>query len=256
MDRIFGIGDIHGCYDEMMALYKTLQTEANLNPKKDILVFVGDYIDRGPKTKQVITQLMKWQKLYPHWAFLYGNHEDLMLDALVYGGRQYNMYDLWWGQGGKITANSYMPKNRTTYEKAITSVKQTIPYEHIKWLMDRPYYYDAPGYFFVHGAAIPEMSLKKLKKKLDEPLPNAEKQAVIWGRETFINSDYDWGKKIIFGHTADYDGRYNPPTWEPFQPIIKENKIGIDTAVCPPANHYLTAVELPIEKFYNQKSLP
>ena len=254
MNRTFAMGDVHACYDEMMSLYKKLD-EAQFNPEEDVLVFLGDYVDRGPKAKQVITQLMKWNKLYPHWKFLIGNHEDLMLDALVYNGQQYHDYDLWWEQGGKQTAYSYIPKNRSAYEKAITSIKDSISYEHLKWLMERPYYFDTEKYFFVHGAVIPGMSLKTLKKKLDEPLPSEEKQAVIWGRETFINSDFPWGKKIVFGHTADYDGHHNPPTWEPFQPIIKENKIGIDTAVCPPSSHVLTAVELPAEKFYYQESL-
>lgn len=256
MKRTFAIGDIHGCYDELMALYKKLQNEVHLNPEEDILVFVGDYIDRGLKTKSVISQMIRWQKKYPHWQFLFGNHEDLMLDALVHKGRQYHSYDLWWSQGGRETFESYVPKNKTVYEKALLQVKDVIPYKHLKWLMDRPYYYETDKYFFVHGAVIPGMSLEGLKKKLDDPLPNEEKQAVIWGRDTFIFSKEDWGKKIIFGHTADYDGRYSvPPGAKPFQPIIRKNKIGIDTAVCPSASNGLTAVELPSEKFYFQESL-
>ena len=248
------MADIHGCYREMMLLYKKL-LDAGAKPKVDVFVFLGDYIDWGYETKQVIQQMMKWQKLYPHWAFLFGNHEDLMLDALVHGGRQYHSYDLWWMQGGRETAYSYIPKNRTAYEKSVTQVKDMIPYSHLKWLIGLPYYYETEDYFFVHGAVIPGMSLEDLKKKLDDPLPNEEKQAVIWGRETFIESDEDFGKKIIFGHTADYDGRYNPPTWQPFEPIIMENKIGIDTAVCPSASKKLTAIELPREVMYYQDAL-
>jgi serine/threonine protein phosphatase 1 len=248
-NKVFAIADIHGCYKTLMALMEKLPIDL----ENDQVVFVGDYTDRGPRSKQVITQLMKWEKEHPTWKFLYGNHEDLLLDALVYKGRQYHMYDLWWGQGGKETAMSYVPKGRTAYEKAITPVKDSIPYTHLKWLMDRPYYAEFGDYFFVHGAVIPGTSLEDLKEKLDSPLPNDEKQSVIWGRDLFIFSKYNWGKKIVFGHTADYDGRYHaPPGGDPFQPIVRKNKIGIDCAVCPPACNKLCAVELPSETFYFQ----
>lgn len=236
-----------------MALMKKLP----INKSKDTVVFMGDYIDRGSRSKQVVEQMMKWENKYPHWKFLYGNHEDLMLDALIGKGQIYHSYDLWWMQGGKETTASYIPPEWTVYERAITNTMDVIPFEHIEWLRTRPYYHDSEKYFFVHGAVIPDTSLDDLKKGLDEGRRDFQ-QAVIWGRDLFIESSQDWGKKIIFGHTADSQGRYynskNP--WgkkQKFMPIVKKNKIGIDCAVCPSACNKLCAVELPSEKFYFQE---
>ncbi len=249
--RTFVIGDIHGCYDELYALTTNLIVKAGMQPKKDRLVFLGDYVDRGLKTRQVIETLMKWNKKYPHWQFLYGNHEDLMLDALVYKGQIYQSYDLWWEQGGKETAYSYIPEDRSAYEKAISSVKDTIPAEHLDWLRNRPYYFEDENYFYVHGGVLPETSLEEVKFYLTDTGFNKVKQAVIWARDEFINSNYDWGKKIIFGHTADGTLKYNQKR---FMPIVKENKIGIDTAPNSPQGR-LTALELPAEKFWFQEHL-
>lgn len=239
MPKIFAIGDIHGCYKSLMALMKKLP----IDRKRDIVVFLGDYIDRGPRSRQVIERLMKWEKKYPHWVFLFGNHEDLMLDSLIGDGQIYHSYDLWFHQGGKETFESYVPRKRTVYEKSITQVKDVISWEHLNWLRLRPHYFDSKGYFFVHAGVVPDMSLKALKKELDKGTYEFE-QAVIWTRDLFIDSPYDWKKKIIFGHTAT----------PPFDPIIMKNKIGIDTAVCNPKGK-LTAIELPSEKFYFQNPI-
>ena len=241
--RFFTIGDIHACYDELMLLMKKLRKEAHLNYKRDTVVFLGDYIDRGPKAKQVVSQLMKWEKKYPHWVFLYGNHEDLMLDALVGGGKIYHSYDLWFGQGGKQTAESYFPKGMSKYDMAISQPKDHIEWQHLDWLRKRPIYYETDDYFFVHAGVKPNLTLKEFTNNINDPDIRWD---AIWIRDEFIDSERDWGKKIIFGHTA-----VSPL----FQPIVKENKIGIDTAVCPSANQKLTAIELPAEKFYFQKSL-
>lgn len=228
--KIFAMSDIHGCYDELMALYRQLP----INPKKDILVICGDVVDRGPKSKQVVQQLIDWKKKYPHWQFLYGNHEDLMLDALLYGGRIYNSYSLWYGQGGRETFYSYIDGNLSDYEKQLCQPKDVIPKEHIEFLASLPRYYETKDYIFVHGGLKPG-------KTAEDTNP----QDLIWIRDEFLNSNYDWGKKIIHGHTPASD----------LEPDVQKNRIGIDTAVCYSANNKLTCIELPIEKFYFQENL-
>src|SRR3972149_5105040 len=243
MKRTFVFGDIQGCCDEMMALYKTLVKEANLDPEKDVVGFVGDIVDRGPDSKKVIDQLMKWQKQYPHWFVLYGNHEDLMLDALVYGQRIYKSYDLWWGQGGKETAQSYFPHGLSKYDMAISQPKDHIQTKHLEWLQNLPFWHEDEQYFYVHGGILPGVSLEEQKHFLQDGTEEEKetiRKAFLWARDQFIDSNYDWGKKVIFGHTADYNGRYNAER-KRFQPIIMPNKIGLDTAVCPPSSHSLTA---------------
>jgi serine/threonine protein phosphatase 1 len=202
-------------------------------------------IDRGPDSKKVIEQCMKWEKKYKHWRFLYGNHEDLMLDALIGNGKIYHSYDLWWQQGGKQTAYSYLPKKIDEYEKAISQPKDYINWKHLDWLRKRPYYYETENYFFVHAGIPPHTSLQQFTEAIDNGREDMKYQA-IWIRDGFIDNMRPWSKKIIFGHTCD------PLS---FEPIVMKNKIGIDTGVCPSANNKLTAIELPAEKFYFQKSL-
>lgn len=212
------------------------------------MVFLGDYIDRGPKSKQVVEQLMSWKKQYPHWQMLYGNHEDLMLDALMYNGKIYQSFDLWFQQGGKQTFLSYVPEGLTAYEKSIMQIKDVIPQKHLEWLAALPRYFEDDNYIYCHGGLVPG-------KKPEDTDP----YDIIWIRDTFIRSTYDWGKKVIFGHTVDASGEHynvaNP--WgkkQKYMPIVKKNKIGIDTAVCPPSSVRLTCVELPKEVFHQQES--
>lgn len=241
MSKIFCISDIHGHYKELMLLYKKLP----INPKKDKMVFLGDYIDRGPDTKKVIQQLIKWQKLYPHWVFLFGNHEDFMKEALVRNTGVYGFqaWDLWIYNGGDTTKQSYYPKGLTASEKAIASISDFIPQSHLDFIASLPRYYEDDKYIYVHGGLKPG-------KTAAETLP----YDLIWIRDEFIDSNYGWGKKVIFGHSADGTGQYNK-AHKKFQPIIMPNKIGIDTAVCYGAYNGLTCLELPSEKFYFQPTL-
>lgn len=243
--RYFAIADIHGCYDELMLMYEKLEKEAKLKPSKDTLIFLGDYVDRGPKTKQVVQQMIDWEKKYPHWVFLKGNHEDLMLDALLFHGKRYQSYDLWYRQGGLETAQSYFPPDFSKYDMAISQPEDYIKAVHLGWLSETRMYFETDDYFFVHAGVVPEMSLEEIKQESDE---DPVRGAMLWARDEFIESDYDWGKKIIFGHTADGLCKYNK---ERFMPIIYDNKIGIDCAVCSADKKgKLCALELPSEKLY------
>ena len=207
MSKLFALGDIHGYFTQLGQLMDLLLTEGRLRPASDIVVFLGDYVDGGPATKQVIDQLIEWQEHYPHWVFLKGNHEDMMLDALVYNSKKYGFYDMWWGQGGKATAYSYLPENATDYDRAIMQPKEFIPTHHLAWLNSRPLTYEQDGYLFVHAGFAPRIGLE-----------GQTENDMFWIREKFINSDWGFdGKRVVFGHT-------------PFeQPLVMPNKIGIDT---------------------------
>jgi serine/threonine protein phosphatase 1 len=239
IDKVWSVGDIHGCYRELMALYKKL-LKAGLKPEKDIVVFMGDYMDRGPDSNKVVDQLIKWHKQYPHWIFLYGNHEDILKNWVYYG--QKYQEDIQWScflyNGGKDTLRSYGLSE---------SVRKGIPEDHLNFLLkETKFLYWNDNYVFVHGGLVPKLPIEK--HLLNETYINA----MLWARDDFINSDYDWGKKIIFGHTPAYKAQ-----WGKFgQPIIMKNKIGLDGAVC--ANKLgtnLIAVELPAERFYLQEAM-
>ena len=208
---------------------------------------------------EIIDWLIEHKKKYPHWQMLYGNHEDLMLDALVYNGRIYGSYDLWWGQGGRETTQSYIPFDLTDYEKALVGPKDAIPVEHLTFLMSLPRYFETESYFFVHGGIPNKVSLDDFKKKLDEKDKNAEYVA-IWIREPFLMNVKDWGKKIIFGHTVYPYGSFlgadpvsGKKTYRRGYPYIAPNKIGIDGMAHDVGN--LICLKLPEETFIFQEAI-
>lgn len=220
MSKLFAVGDIHGHFTELTQLFQTLVNEAELQPESDTVVFLGDYVDGGPATREVVDQLMAWQKRYSHWHFLKGNHEDMMLDALVYNNRKYGFYGMWWGQGGKATAYSYLPEEASPYDRAIMQPSLFIPPHHLEWLNTRQLMHKQDGYIFVHGGFAPRVGLE-----------GQTEEDMLWIREQFVHSDWDFdGQRVVFGHT-------------PFEePLVMPNKIGIDTMFHDFGK--LTAVEL------------
>lgn len=239
MSKIFAIGDIHGCYTELMLLMKKLP----LDPENDKVIFLGDYIDRGPDSNKVVAQLIEWKKKYPHWVFLSGNHEDIFYDWLARAGAIYGLSN-WFNNGGKITYESYGGHfGKETDDEFEMPRPPEFPKEHLDFLLkELPYLHEEEDYVFVHAGLVPGASIEESKKHY---------KTLLWARDGFIDSDYNWGKKVIFGHSPAYEKR-----WGTFgQPIIMKNKIGIDGSCCPVACKNMIAVELPAEKFYLQKNV-
>ena len=204
MSKIVAISDIHGHRNELQALMGFLKAEVDFVTTP--FVFLGDYVDGGPDVRNVIEDCMAYEKLHPHWVFLYGNHEDMMLDALVFNSVTYHDYYQWYGQGGKETARSYYPEGLTPYESALIKPADYIPLEHLDWIKSRPLSFETDEFIFVHAGLLPHHTL--------EQTPNQDK---LWIRSQFYNSNYDWGKRVIFGHTYME------------KPLVMYNKIGIDT---------------------------
>lgn len=206
---LIAIGDIHGNYKEFVSLMATLKNETDF--ASDTFIFLGDYVDGGPDTARVIEMLRKFQKAYPHWVFLKGNHEDMMLEALrsrsiTYGGT--GGFDQWWGQGGHNTATSYKQlkyPDRTAYETSLMQLSDVIPESDLDWIEERPLYHETDHHIFVHAGLVPDVKLQ-----------DQDARDLLWIRSLFYESDCDWGKRVIFGHS-----------WQK-QPLLHKNKIGID----------------------------
>ena len=214
--KTYVIGDIHGHYTELMNLMYELNAHG-LHSKQDRVVFVGDYVDGGPDTKKVLNQLVSWKQSFPHWVFLRGNHEDLLLDALVGKQKKYGDYYIWYNQGGRQTVDSYKRDiEGTDLEKGLMKPIDIIPGEHLQFLLNLPLYFEDENAFYVHGGVPHGMTLENFKKEIDKGNNEYELKA-MWIRDEFINSPTDWGKKVIYGHTATRE------------PNVQANKIGIDT---------------------------
>lgn len=215
---IVAIGDIHGCLGSLQALWKKLE------PYKEAQhIFVGDYIDRGPASRQVVDFLLKAEKKR-ECIFLRGNHEQMLLDAL-----EDDDLSNWMINGGASTLQSYGD---------IKNLKE-LPEEHLKFYRETLPYYENDDYFFVHAGAPPHQSLEESKKD-----PNISKY-FLWGREHLNAFSTEWEKIVVFGHTP----RPNP--------IRKQNMIGIDTGCVYDRIGYgkLTAVILPETTFIQQYSI-
>jgi serine/threonine protein phosphatase 1 len=183
--RLLAVGDIHGCLDHLERLIARVRPTA-----ADRVVFLGDFIDRGPDGRGVIEFLIDFGRRFPNSVFLKGNHEAMFLDFLAGRDQVLFLYN-----GGGTTLESYRE------EEGIR-----IPKAHLDFLEGLPAFYETGGFIFVHAGLRPGIPLEKQRE-----------QDLLWIREEFIASDYEWGKTVVFGHT---------PLREP---LLEKNKIGIDT---------------------------
>jgi serine/threonine protein phosphatase 1 len=162
MGRIWTVGDIHGRLDKLLALLDQME----IDPAEDELVFLGDYIDRGPESKEVVDHLIGLAKSGLKCTFLKGNHEEMFLDYRLTG--QNPLIFLY--NGGTATLNSYGQADAAAGQVEL-------PAEHEAFYQELLLYYQKDGYLFVHAGLRP------------------------WIREEFYWSDFDWPYKIVFGHT-------------------------------------------------------
>ncbi len=192
MRRTFVIGDIHGCYQT----FKALLTKITPDPTEDVLVFLGDYIDRGPDSKGVITELLQLQQVFTHFIALKGNHEQMLLDYLA--GRDQDFYRM---MGGGQTLKSYGLQQDWSPES-----KYSFPQDHFQFINELMSCWEDEEYIYAHAGLQPGVHISQQSHDW-----------LLWARRRFVESAYDFGKKVIFGHT-------------PFSsPKIDSNKIGIDT---------------------------
>jgi len=209
--RIFAIGDIHGCLDHLDRLLETIPFDA----ETDRLVFVGDYIDRGPEPFGTIQRVLEIKRAHPKTVCLMGNHERMFLDFLSGKDTHSFLYN-----GGKSTLESYSKNSGSS--KARSDV---LPSEHKAFYDRLSLYFETEHYIFVHAGLRPGI-----------PLAQQDEQDLIWIRGEFYDSGFDFGKTVIFGHT-------------PFQkPLIQKNCIGIDTGAV--YGNVLTCLALPDMIFY------
>lgn len=215
MGRLIAIGDIHGCLGRLRRLVNELRLT-----KDDKIIFLGDYIDRGMYSKEVIDYILNLKDAYDIVA-LRGNHEQMLLDFLDIRVTEEDE-ELYLYNGGYSTLKSYC---KVPVPTSRIEIYKHIPSSHLNFLHNLPYSYETKDYFFSHAGARPFVSLSKQVTN-----------DLLWIRDTFIYSPYNFGKKLIFGHT---------PMKRPF---IDDNKIGIDTCAFKKEGK-LTSIILPEETF-------
>ncbi len=215
--QTYAIGDVHGCAHELEILLKKLSID-----KETTVVFLGDYVDRGPDSRRVIDLVLELAsrcKVIP----LMGNHEAMFLDFLE---RPESMGSgLFILNGGGSTLANY----------ATTDGAFDVPHEHIEFLKGLKVFHQTETHFFVH-AGVP------LRKKLEELNPIADREVFLWTRGPFLSTDESWGKIIVHGHTPNE------------QPERRHNRVNCDTGCV--FGGSLTAYDVTGDKFISVDRVP
>jgi serine/threonine protein phosphatase 1 len=179
MKRRLVLSDIHGMYDALISLLRQIKYD----PLQDHLVMIGDYIDRGPKSLQVIKLVMTLQKKYAsNLTLLKGNHEDLCIKA--HANEKFSGLDpmmLWMINGGDATLRSF---------------GGSMPQEVIRFMESLPAYFEDDQYIFVHGGVHHE-----------KPLSETDPTDMLWNTNHLPHYS---GKTIIVGHSIHEEVTFYP----------------------------------------------
>ena len=190
-DTIYAIGDIHGRDDCLERLHHEISKDALERPGEKLLVYVGDYVDRGPDSADVVDRVMSGPpEGIDRQVALLGNHEELMIN-------HYSRNDtmkIWLLNGGDKTRASY-GTDRERLER------------HLDWMVELPLYHQEGRYLFVHAGIVPGRALDKQRP-----------QDLLWIRDKFLQDTRDHGFVVVHGHTPI-----------PGRPEVKRNRINTDT---------------------------
>jgi serine/threonine protein phosphatase 1 len=171
------IGDIHGCRRSLVSLLEAVRPG-----EQDQIIFLGDYVDRGPDSPGVINTLLSLQSRCKT-IFLRGNHEAMMLDAR----EDFLKSDLWRNCGGRETVISYGGEGRIDWESSV-------PDAHWSFLEQTVRGYETTMQIFVHGCLAPDLDLE------DQP-----ELMLFWGNFERMRR-HKSGKRVICGHTPQPKG--------------------------------------------------
>ncbi len=208
--RVYVIGDIHGRDDLTREICHRILGDSQSMPPgmKRAAVFLGDYLDRGMNSREVIDFLIDDPLPGFETHFLKGNHEQKLLDFLD----DCNEGGMWLELGGGATVFSYgvrVPKeikvaDRLKYIRDAFCVE--FPDTHLRFLKNLEIQYTVGDYLFVHAGINP-------KRPLDDQNPDD----IIWGVDEFLDFDDDLGKIVVHGHSTTVN------------PVERSNRISIDT---------------------------
>lgn len=206
--RAYVVGDIHGRLDLLEELLANIHADLERRPaRKTLLVFVGDLIDRGPSSAQVIERLRNYRHRGVRPVFLLGNHEEVLLRILAGDSA---LISKWRWFGGTECLASYGVEPRQiaaqSEHEALETIRAAVPPEHVKFLKDFVDTCRFGDYLFVHAGIRPGV-------ELDEQ----SQSDLRWIREPFLFDDTDHGFVVVHGHTISREVEERP------------NRIGIDT---------------------------
>lgn len=212
--RVYAIGDIHGYAKELKAMHDLIRNDLDDNPVENAkIVYIGDYVDRGPENKEVIQCLIERELVEPdiEHVFLLGNHEYAMMEFLV---KPKGPRIDWLDWGGVNTLISYgvqpdMSKPLSPQaEKLSAELREKLPLSHYEFLQNCKISHEVGGYAFVHAGVRAGVPLEKQKRR-----------DLTMIRKGFLDYDGMHEKRVVHGHT-------------PVKEIdIRPNRINVDTGL-------------------------
>jgi serine/threonine protein phosphatase 1 len=188
--KTYTIGDIHGQAGKLQQLVARCLADAQQHSAD--FVFLGDYVDRGPSSKEVIEYLLDFSSRHSV-VCLRGNHEQLLLDATEDPIAE----QAWLANGGDTCLRSYQ----------LTWASE-LPQAHLEFIRRLKFFHDDGRRFYVHAGVNPNV-----------PLDRQCENELVWIREPFLSSDFDFGRLIVHGHTPLRHG----------VPELRPNRLNIDT---------------------------
>ena len=217
--RAYVVGDIHGRLDLLEELLGKVHADVERRgPRNTLLVFVGDLIDRGPQSAQVVERLRTYHHSSIQPVFILGNHEEVLLRIL---DGDASLVPSWLKFGGAQCLASYGLQSRevaiATDAHALALVRRAIPQEHVEFLRSFIDSCRFGDYLFVHAGIRPGVELGEQRQS-----------DLRWIREPFLLDDTDHGFIVVHGHTISMEVEE------------KSNRIGIDTGAF--ATDVLTAL--------------
>lgn len=203
--RVYAIGDIHGRADLLDRLHDRIEADLATAPEKTVIVYLGDYVDRGADSHGVIERLTRQRFANVETVALLGNHEDMLLQFMdaPYGA------SLWLSNGGDATLASYKVKVPASFDDFLLTQRALLgamPRHHKQFLASLPEQVQYGDYLFVHAGIRPGL-----------PLDRQSREHMIWIRDVFLNSEVDHGLIVVHGHTIVHEVEWLP------------NRIGVDT---------------------------
>ncbi|MEG3125911.1 metallophosphoesterase family protein [Sphingomonas sp. GB1N7] len=224
---IYAIGDVHGCYDQFVALMEAIVADIAANPDDvpALLILCGDYVDRGPRSSDVLAALVWLSRPAPvEIVMLRGNHEEMLLGFLERPEEQLT----WLQREGQLTLGSYgvpiaadpMAIEEADCRRLRDELSDRMPVSHLDLLRGLPVKKTCGDYIFVHAGFRPGVAISK---QSDDDC--------LWIREEFLTRDHRFDKVVVHGHS-----------WSSGDPVITPHRIGIDTGVY--ETGVLTAVRL------------
>lgn len=208
--RVYAVGDIHGRFDLLKKLYDSIEADScTIAPgQRKIVIQLGDFIDRGDQSREVIDFLLANPLPGFESVFIKGNHEAEMGSFLTQPLPGHG----WLAHGGLATLASYHVRvaNRISAEEKMVDLRdgflQALPMTHKNFFAQLRYCYELGDYFFVHAGIRPGVPLQRQKP-----------EDFLWIREPFLNACQYHGRVIVHGHTMTE------------RPVTLPNRIGIDT---------------------------